>query len=241
MGISEQIGKIKNTILNGRDNNDDNNNDNNELNDSKESFHDLEEIEEDIYVGTGLKRMKGYKCDLAIDILNQMRDEFWNKKIDSKSNKNWITWKIIRRAVIYDEVRGPLLLAEYNIKCVNGCINHLIDDKGNEYRIPNYCINEPYFERNLNHDEIKETTIDIKLYGNFEGNLFEFDLKVNNKLTGKELKNIIKNKQNLDNNINIRLFVSGAEIKEDQLLYQHNLNDNSHIHLVMNRYLENNP
>jgi len=238
MGISDKIGKIKNTILNGDDNNDNNNN---ELNDSNESFYELEEFEEDIYVGTGLKRMKGYKYDLTIDILNQMRDEFWNKKTDCKSNKNWITWKIIRRAVIYDEVRGPLLLAEYNIKCVNGCINHLIDDKGNEYRIPNYCINEPYFERKLNHDEIKEAIIDIKLYGNFEGNLFEFDLKVNKKLTGKELKNIIKNKQNLDNNINIRLFVSGAEIKEDQLLYQHNLNDNSHIHLVMNRYLENNP
>ena len=108
MGAVNIINKLK--IINT-----DEINDVNDLDDSNESFHDLEEIEEDIYVGTGLKRMKGYKCDLTIDILNQMRDEFWNKKTDCKSNKNWITWKIIRRAVIYDEVRGPLLLAEYNI------------------------------------------------------------------------------------------------------------------------------
>jgi hypothetical protein len=28
-------------------------------------------------------------------------------------------------------------------------INFLIDEFGNEYRIPNYCINDPYFEKNL--------------------------------------------------------------------------------------------
>ena len=233
MGITDKIGKIKKKILV-------NDFDNDELDDSNESFHDMEEIEGNIYVGTGLKRMKGYKCDLAIDILNQMREEFWNKKTDSKNNKNWITWKIIRRAVIYDEVRGPLLLAEYNIKCINGCINHLIDEKGNEYKIPNYCINEPYYERYLNNEEIKENIINIIFYGNFDGKLFQFNLKISNKINGKELKNIIRTEQNIDNNINIRLFIKGAEIKEDQFLYQHNLINNSQIHLVMNRCFDSN-
>ena len=178
MGAVNIINKLK--IINTDEIND--KNEDNELDESNESFHDMEEIKEDVYVGTGLKRMKGYKCNLAIDELNKKREEFWNKMTNSENNKNWITWKIIRRAVIYDEVRGPLLLAEYNIKCVNGCINHLIDDKGNHYKIPNYCINEPYFERSLNEEEIKENNINIIFYGNFDGKLFHFDLKLSNKL-----------------------------------------------------------
>ena len=44
---------------------------------------------------------------------------------NSKNNKNWITWKIIRRAVIYDEVRGPLLLKEYNITIIKVIFHHI--------------------------------------------------------------------------------------------------------------------
>ncbi len=237
MGAVNIINKLN--IINTDEIND--KNEDNELDESNESFHDMEEIKEDVYVGTGLKRMKGYKCNLAIDELNKKREEFWNKMTNSEKNKNWITWKIIRRAVIYDEIRGPLLLAEYNIKCVNGCINHLIDDKGNHYKIPNYCINEPYFERSLNEEEIKENNINIIFYGNFDGKLFHFDLKLSNKLSGKELKNIILKAQNLENNINIRLFERGIEIKDEQFLYQHKLQDESRVHLVMNRNIDNNP
>ena len=62
-------------------------NDANDLDDSNESFHDMEEIKEDVYVGTGLKRMKGYECHLPIDALNQKREEFWNKMTNSKNKK----------------------------------------------------------------------------------------------------------------------------------------------------------
>lgn len=34
-------------------------------------FKDMEEIEGDIFVGIGIKRMKGYKCNLKIDELNK--------------------------------------------------------------------------------------------------------------------------------------------------------------------------
>ena len=32
--------------------------------DDNEIFEDMEEIKEDIYVGIGIKKMKGYKCTL---------------------------------------------------------------------------------------------------------------------------------------------------------------------------------
>ena len=111
-----------------------------------EDFDDMEEIKEDIYIGIGIKKMKGYKCDLKINELNKLREHFWEVKTNH-CNKNWVVWNTIKRAVEYDESRSSLLLKEYNIKPVNGCINHLVDSKGNYYKIPNYCINDPYFEK----------------------------------------------------------------------------------------------
>ena len=203
-------------------------------NEINETFYDMEEIEGDIYVGNGIKRMKAYKCDLTIDELNKRKEKFWNTVTDCNNNKNWKNWNIIRRAITYDEVRGSILLNEYDIKCKNGCIDHLIDKEGNEYKVPNYCINEPYFERELGKEDIKDDINNIIFYGNYKGNIFNFDFKVSNKLTGKELKNIIKNKRELDINTNIRLFEKGFEIKDEDYLYQHKLNNNSNVHLIIN-------
>ena len=199
-----------------------------------ETFYDMEEIEGDIYVGNGIKRMKAYKCDLTIDELNKRKEKFWNTVTDCNNNKNWKNWNIIRRAITYDEVRGSILLNEYDIKCKNGCIDHLIDKEGNEYKVPNYCINEPYFERELGKEDIKDDINNIIFYGNYKGNIFNFEFKVSNKLTGKELKNIIKNNRELDINTNIRLFEKGFEIKDEDYLYQHKLNNNSNVLLVIN-------
>ena len=203
-------------------------------NEINETFYDMEEIEGDIYVGNGIKRMKAYKCDLTIDELNKRKEKFWNTVTDCNNNKNWKNWNIIRRAITYDEVRGSILLNEYDIKCKNGCIDHLIDKEGNEYKVPNYCINEPYFERELGKEDIKDDINNIIFYGNYKGNIFNFDFKVSNKLTGKELKNIIKNNRELDINTNIRLFEKGFEIKDEDYLYQHKLNNNSNVLLVIN-------
>ena len=203
-------------------------------NEINETFYDMEEIEGDIYVGNGIKRMKAYKCDLTIDELNKRKEKFWNTVTDCNNNKNWKNWNVIRRAITYDEVRGSILLNEYDIKCKNGCIDHLIDKEGNEYKVPNYCINEPYFERELGKEDIKDDINNIIFYGNYKGNIFNFDFKVSNKLTGKELKNIIKNKRELDINTNIRLFENGFEIKDEDYLYQHKLNNNSNVLLVIN-------
>ena len=36
-------------------------------NTEKEDFGDMEEVQEDIYIGIGIKRMKGYRCNLKVD------------------------------------------------------------------------------------------------------------------------------------------------------------------------------
>ena len=204
--------------------------DNNKENKTEEiNFLDMEEIKANIYVGIGIKRMKGYKCELKIDELNQLRKSFWDIKTNYK-NKNWKVWKIIKRAVRFDELRASILLEEYKIKTVNGCINHLTDSKGNIYKIPNYCINDPYFEKNIDNEQnMEEKNIKVKFYG-----FKNIEMEVNNKLKCKDLKKIIKNKIYNVNNKIIRLFFKGREILDDDFLYEHYINENYPIMIILN-------
>ena len=193
-----------------------------------EVFEDMEETKEDIYVGVGIKKMKGYICSLKIDELNKKREHFWEVKTNTK-NKNWIVWSTIKRAVLYDELRASLLLEEYKIKPVNDCINHLIDSKGNKYRIPNYCINEPYFGIiNSEEKDVNEEKLILNFYG-----AKKFGIEVSNKLKGKELKNDIKNKEQIEDGKKIRLFYRGIEIKDEDFLYNHDINENTLINILI--------
>ena len=191
-------------------------------------FEDMEEIKGDIYVGIGIKKMKGYKCNLKIDELNEKREYFWNIKTNYK-NKNWKIWDVIKRAVSFDELRASLLLEEYNIKTVNGCINHLVDSDGNYYKIPNYCINEPSFEINSEDEQnIEDKIVKIKIYG-----WQNLEIEIDNKLKGEDLKNIIKKKFSLEDDKIIRLFTRGNEIKNDDYLYKYDFNENAPVMLML--------
>ena len=57
--------------------------------------------------------MKGYKCKLQIDKLNQKRDEFWNKG-NTHGNPNYKIWRIINQVCVYDEYRANFLLEGCN-------------------------------------------------------------------------------------------------------------------------------
>jgi hypothetical protein len=182
-------------------------------------LEDMEEYKEDIYVGLGIKRMKAYKCNLKIDELNKLREYFWRIKT-KYTTKNWPTWYTIKRAVLFDELRASLLLKEYNIKIVNGCINYLEDSKGNFYKIPNYCINDPYFRKDVKDEQnVKEENINVSIYGPKK-----FEIVLSNKLKGKDLKNEIKIREQINDDKEIRLFTRGSEILNDDFLYKFNLN-----------------
>tara|TARA_B110000285_G_C14549468_1_gene348550 strand:+ start:110 stop:256 length:147 start_codon:yes stop_codon:yes gene_type:complete len=42
--------------------------------------------------------MRGYKCNLTIDKLNELREEFWTEKIKEK-----LIWQTIKQACIMDD------------------------------------------------------------------------------------------------------------------------------------------
>lgn len=201
---------------------------------SKKKYYDdkdMEEWDNQKFSGIGIKKMKAYKCNLSLNELNKKRQNFWNKRINPKE-ENWINWKIIHQAILYDEPRTELLLKEYDFQPKNGCINHLIDKNGNIYKIPNYCINDPYFERILPENKNKEN-INIKVRFYKYGENPPLLLDVNNNLTGKELKKEYKSYSKLGKKKKIRLFVCGIEIKDNDYLYQHNLNEEKPIFVII--------
>jgi hypothetical protein len=67
-------------------------------------FKDMTEWEGERFRGEGIKRMKGYKCNLNIDDLHHLREEFWQSKFQSK-----IIWKHIRSACLMDDGNYHLL------------------------------------------------------------------------------------------------------------------------------------
>ena len=87
------------------------------INKQKKEFPDMEEWEGERYKGIGIKRMKGYKCTLQIDKLNQKREEFWNLR-NSHGAPNYKTWRIINQACVYDEYRANVLMEEYNLSSI---------------------------------------------------------------------------------------------------------------------------
>ena len=193
-----------------------------EIDFQKKEFPDMEEWEGERYKGIGIKKMKGYKCNLPIDKLNIKRDEFWGTR-NAHNNSNYKIWRIINQACNYDEARSRMLLDENELKTFDGCINHIIDKKGNHYFIPNYCINDPYFEREYKiNKNVEDKNIKIKLFEPVsETNI---SINVNQTISGEELKKLYCTKIGISpNKYNIRLFFGGQEIKNKNFLYQYNI------------------
>ena len=201
------------------------------IEEQKQEFPDMEEREGERYKGIGIKRMKGYKCNLQIDKLNLKRDEFWNKR-NSHGNPNYKVWRVINQACVYDEYRANVLLEEYNLTTFNGCINHIVDKKGNHYYVPNYCINDPYFEKEYKiKEDIEKKELKINLYE--VANNTNSVLEVNNLITGLELKKLFCKKNDISfDDFNIRMFFSGMEISNEHFLYQYNIKNDFKIQVM---------
>ena len=97
-----------------------------------------------------------------------------------------------------DKVRCLHALEKVELTPVFGCLNILLDKKDKLYFIPNFCINELFFEKNFNKEKItKENEKIIKLIL-YETSLCLCDeFEVSNIISGKELKKTAK-KEGID-------------------------------------------
>jgi hypothetical protein len=201
---------------------------NNSYEESLALFPDMPEWGNSITKGYGIKQMPAYKCDLKIDELNKKREEFWSSKTKLKTK-----WKIIHQACIYDHINAEEFLYKNNMNTLNGCINICTDNQGNIFRVPNYCINDPYFELELlNNNEAKGENIEIKLFDVV--NQKQIKLNVLDSITGGELIAKYANEGNIDLNKNkIRLLFGGGIIKENETLFQHKVKNGFSIQICI--------
>ena len=191
------------------------------------NFPDMKEWKGNRYKGIGIKRMKGYKCTLPIDKLNKKREEFWV----AKCSQNYM-WQVVQQACIYDEYRANIVLEKYKMRTAEGCINHLIDENDNHYFVPNYCINDPYFEKELcNDEENDDETVRLVLFEVSQN--IHVTINISNHSTGADLKKKFRKETKIKKTkFNLRLFFSGSEIKDDHFLYQHKLENDYKIQVM---------
>ena len=186
----------------------------------------MEEWEGDRYKGVGIKKMKGYKCTLPIDKLNEMREKFWTTKIEEDEN-----WRIIQQVCVFDEERANMTLGRYNFEVAENCVNHIIGPDGEHYYVPNYCVNDPYFEKELSFKEVEEKKVNIILYDVATDTTVKQEFS--NHDTGGKIKKIFREKTNTsENDYNLRLFFSGMEIKDNEYIYQHKLENGFKIQVM---------
>ena len=187
------------------------------------NFPDMEEWDGERYSGVGVKKMKGYKCNLPIDELNEKRRIFWDTKINE--NKDW---EIIAKICISDEERIKIALNENNFILKGNCINHIIGPTGTHFHVPNYCINDPYFEKELIKSDVEEKKIKINLIE--KANNINIKEEFSNHDSGEKLKKVFIDKTKINKNeYKLKLFFSGTEIKDNEFIYQHNLKEEDNI------------
>ena len=190
------------------------------------NFPDMEEWEGEKYKGVGIKRMKGYKCTLPIDKLNEMREKFWTTKINEDEN-----WRIIQQVCVFDEERANMTLGRYNFEVADNCVNHIIGSEGEHYYVPNYCVNDPYFEKTLSLKDVEEKKINLILYDVANDHAVNHQFSVHDK--GEKLKKVFREQTGTkETEYKLRLFFSGMEILDDEYIYQHKLEDGYKIQVM---------
>ena len=187
------------------------------------NFPDMEEWDGERYSGVGFKKMKGYKCNLPIDELNEKRRIFWDTKINE--NKEW---ELIAKICISDEERIKIALKENDFILKQNCINHIISPNGTHFHVPNYCINDPYFEKELIKSDVEEKKINLNLIEKI--NNINLNEEFSNHDCGEKIKKVFIDKTKMDEKeYKLKLFFSGTEIKDNELIYQHKLKEKDNI------------
>ena len=168
-------------------------------------------------VGYGIKEMPAYKCDLKINQLEKKRDQFW------KSRKtNLQQWNIIHQAVVYPHIKSEEYLASYGFKTLDGCINMCVDPEGNVFRVPNYCINDPYFELELLPKNGGNSSKLLNIILTDATRKKNLNLNISENTTGKELLDLYAKKFNINmKNFVVKLLYGGGIIRNNETLYQH--------------------
>ena len=130
------------------------------------------------------------------------------------------------------------------MSCVEGDLRKVIFNGKNEYvfKIPNYCICDPIFERDydeikMNEENIiKKNIIIIICFRNHNNHIKEKKIEnITNKTKVEEVKKIFADKVGINiDEYKIRFFYKGLELLDDNLLCYNGVENMSKIHVMAN-------
>ena len=186
------------------------------------------EVKKNIYVGKGIKRMKGYISNISKEDLIKKRESFWGTRVEG----NQQTWNFLKEICEMPECEEndlTAMLQAYDLVPYNNCINVSYDALGGLYEIPNYCIHDPTEydlpEAKQNKPDQKKICFKAR-YG-----AKQMRLKCSNYSSVKKVKGHIAKK--MESKVDkIRLFFFGKEMKNDMQLWNYSV-DNDVIVIIM--------
>ena len=167
--------------------------------------------------------------------LNKLRESFW------KSRKRYkVIWQVLKECCETDSETAQILLEAATMACVEGNLRKtfFLSNPDFIFKVPNFCICDPVFERDYNALKISSRDLKVK---NITIVIYYLEKNTNIKIetTNKEkIKNI---KQNFADKINInyddykiRFLYKGLELLDENLLCYNGIENMSKIHAIVN-------
>jgi hypothetical protein len=180
------------------------------------------EVKDNIYVGKGLRKMKGYISIVTKEELEKRRRAFWGTRIEGNSQV-WNFLKELCELPLGEEKNMKAMLEANEITPLQKCINVTYDKAGEDYEIPNYCINEPV-SYDLPEMHVKKPDKKLICFHVRKG-IKQIKIKSPNNALVDKIKRNIANKMEVKEE-NIRMFFGGKELKNGNELWKYNIDDN---------------
>ena len=177
------------------------------------------EVEGDIYVGVGLKKMKAYISPIKKEDLEKKRNAFWGTRTEG-NEQTWNFLKELCQMPPGEEENILPMLEAYNLIPYKDCINITYDSLGALYEIPNYCINDPYKYEII--EEEKEKPKEEKVKFHLRKGTKQIKITCSNYSNVEKVKAKVANKVGVGEE-KIRLFFYGKELKNNYELWNYNI------------------
>jgi hypothetical protein len=189
-----------------------------------------------VFVGSDLKKIHGYICNIEKDELEKRREDFWSSRFEGSKE----VWELLRNFCIgeFDPKELKEILYGSGLTPYAGCINVVYDQKGNLYEIPNYCIHDPT-EWDIPKYKIKKPN-DEKIIVIIRHVVNDYPISIMNTSLVSELKeellknNEVNNKNKDFYDINkVRLFYHGKELKNNDCIYIYEIMNKAIIQMMI--------
>jgi len=164
-----------------------------------------------------------------------MRESFWNSK-----KKYKVLWGVLKECCETDSDTAVILLEAATMACLEGNLRkvYFMSNPDFIFKVPNYCICDPIFERDYDvlknkYNKIDENEISIILY--YLDKNKNIKIETTNKTLVKDVKKKFAEKIGINyDEYKIRLLYRGLELLDDNLLCYNGVDNLSKIHVMVN-------